>query len=338
MPYIIHHNDDDGRCSAAIAMNEIIPIFAKNMITTIEYNYTTIDWLDYIDPSKFIQNDIAIIVDLSLCSSIIGLIRLFVDNNVKVIHIDHHKKTFDYMEEMTDEEKKLIRKITTFYDTSISASMLTWIYSCMNDEEKARPSAIKFDFTPSFSHVMLNVDDSSKSREYRINPGIFYIDDYDIWRHSSKDTLAFHYGFASVKDKNPKIDKLWGDIIYGMDRQIHSYIDKGQAIAEFKQNEYDHILKRGHCVEIEFEGKMRRIFTVNNTIDSFMFESIKSEYDACLAYWYDAKINKWHYSVRSGDDSEFDCNKFAQAMSNGIAGGHLHSAGFISIDMIKELQ
>ena len=326
MPYVIHHNDDDGRCAAAIAMNELIPIFAKEMVTTIEYNYSYIDWFDHIDLEKFIPNDVAIIVDLSLCSAVYSLIKLFVDHDVKVIYIDHHQATFDFIDNMTEEQKAIFGKIISFYNKDVSASMLTWVYSCMNEMEKKNPMSIKYDFTASFSHVMINVG-SPAGREYRINPGIRYIDDYDVWRFSSKDTLAFHYGFGAVTDKNPKLDKLWGDIIYGMDRTIQPYIEKGHAIVEYKNNEYEHILKRGH--EIEFEGF--RCFVVNNTCDSFMFESIKDHYDMCIAYWYDAKIDKWHYSVRSANNSKANCCDVCKKYGGG---GHDHAGGMICDELL----
>lgn len=335
MAKILHHNDDDGRCAASIAMNELIPIFAKDMIFTFEYNYNHIDWTEFIDTERFINNDIAIIVDLSMCDSVYDLIKMFTDHNVPIIYIDHHKATQEYLDTMSDEQKEVFNKVTSFYKIDVSASMLTWIYSCMNDDEKKHPNDVKYDFSASFSHVMINPENARLAREYRIPPAVFYIDDYDIWRHSTKDTLAFHYGFASVIDKNPKLDKLWSDIIYGMGRQIQKYIEKGRAIVDYKTNEYEYILKRGHAIQIEFEGRMCNIFTVNNPIDSFMFETIKPEYDACVAYWYNGASDQWHYSVRSGDNG-IDCDRFINYLT-GTGGGHYHASGCVTKEFIQEL-
>ena len=60
--------------------------------------------------------------------------------------------------------------------------------------------------------------------------------------------------------------------------------------------------------------------------DSFMFESIKKEFDVCIAYWYNGKTKKWHYSFRSSNESGFDCNKYAQLFGGG---GHKLAAGAV---------
>jgi hypothetical protein len=207
----------------------------------------------------------------------------------------------------------------------------------MNELERMTPQNIAFDFTPTFSHVMINADDDKKAREYKVYPGVFYIDDYDIWRHSSPNTIAFHYGISTVSDTNPKLDKFWGDIIYGNERQLAPYLDKGRAIYEFKKTEYERILKRGRIITLHtpkdvFPNGTALGFIVNNPCDSFMFESIKKDYDVCIAYWCDDKNSKWHYSFRASDTSMFDCNKFAQLFGGS---GHTLAAGVTTNKMLE---
>ena len=334
MPYVIHHNDHDGKCSAAITLNELLPIFVKEQVVCIEYNYGyKVDWDELINPDHFLPNgkEICYIVDVALNDEIFNVIKKLVDNNVKVIHIDHHQGTLDFINTNID-KASIISQITKFYNTKYSATMLCWVYSCMNESEREKPMDIKFDFTPNFSHVMINVDDERKAREYKIYPGIFYIDDYDIWRHSSPNTIAFHYGLSTALDMNPKLDEFWGNIIYGNERQLAPYLDKGSAIVEHKKQEYDRILKRGHDITITpgdpsiFPGGTAIGFIVNNVCDSFMFESIKKDYDVCIAYWYDGKSNKWHYSFRASNESKFNCNKYAQLFGGA---GHDKAAGAV---------
>lgn len=324
MPFVIHHNDFDGKCAAAIVMNELLPIFIKDQIIAIEYNYGyKIDWDSILDPSKFLNKEICYIVDIALNDEIFGVIKKLINNNVKVIHIDHHQATFDYMSK--DGVSEVMSKVTIFHNINYSGTMLSWVMSCMNDTEREHPMDIKFDFTSTYSHVMINVG-GIQPREYKIYPGVFYIDDYDVWRHSDKDTLAFHYGLSTVEDTNPKLDKFWGDIIYGNQRIIQPYIESGRAIAKYKETDYAHTLKRGHEIDVMHN----KCFIVNAPCDSFMFESIKADYDACIAYWYDAKIGKWHYSVRSADSSSFDCNEFCKMFGGG---GHKHAAAFFSTEL-----
>ena len=333
MPYVIHHNDHDGKCSAAITLNELLPIFVKEQVVCIEYNYGyKVDWDDLINPEHFLPNgkEICYIVDIALNDEIFNVIKKLVENNVNVIHIDHHQATLDYISSNID-KGSIMSHITKFYNTKYSATMLCWVYSCMNEDERKEPNKVEFDFTPNFSHVMINVDDERKAREYKIYPGIFYIDDYDVWRHSTPNTLAFHYGLSTVTDTNPKLDKFWGDIIYGNERQLAPYLDRGRAIVDYKKSEYDHIIKRGRSIIIHtefdiFPEGVALAFIVNNVCDSFMFESIKKDYDVCIAYWYDGKVDKWHYSFRSSDESNFDCNTYAKSLGGG---GHIHAASCI---------
>jgi oligoribonuclease NrnB/cAMP/cGMP phosphodiesterase (DHH superfamily) len=340
MPYVIHHNDHDGKCSAAIVMNELLPVFVKDQIVCIEYNYGyNVNWDEVLNPENFLPNgkEICYIVDVALNDTIFNVIKMLVEHNVKVVHIDHHQGTLDYLGKDGVSDILSSENVIQFYRMDISATMLCWVYSCMTEEERQRPMEIEFDFTPTYSHVMINLNDKGKAREYRINPGVFYIDDYDIWRHSSPTTMEFHYGLMTVLDTNPKLDKLWGDILYGNERVLKPFIDKGSAIFEYKKMEYERILKRGKSITIHtpkdvFPSGTALGFIVNNPCDSFMFESIKKDYDVCIAYWCDDKNNKWRYSFRSSDTSMFDCNKFAQLFGGS---GHELSSGCVSTTMLE---
>ena len=42
-----------------------------------------------------------------------------------VLHIDHHKTTKEFMQNATKAQLNILNKITKFYDTTRSASMLT---------------------------------------------------------------------------------------------------------------------------------------------------------------------------------------------------------------------
>lgn len=322
MPLVFHHNDDDGRASAAIVINELLPVFIQNIITTVEYNYGyTIAWDDIIKPTPFAK-DTAYFVDICMNDEIFEAIKKCIKMGFTVIHIDHHEGTLKYIAGMTTEQKEVMTKINSFYDMKYSATMLTWVYSCMNEEERKKAGEVVFDFTPNFSHVMINVGKSGEEREYRINPGIFYVDDYDIWRHSTPDTMAFHYGFSTVENKHPKNNEIWNKVLYGTQRDIQKYIDAGRAIVGWKRSDNRFTIRRGY--EKIVDGY--KLFVINNVADGMLFEDVINNYDGCIAYWYDGKLGKWRHAVRSGENSTFNCNDFAKKHGGG---GHPHASGYI---------
>ena len=167
MPYVIHHNDHDGKCSAAIVMNELLPVFVKDQIVCIEYNYGyNVNWDEVLNPEKFLPNgkEICYIVDVALNDTIFNVIKMLVENNVQVVHIDHHQGTLDYLGKDGVSDILSSENVIQFYRMDISATMLCWVYSCMTEEERQRPMEIEFDFTPTYSHVMINLNDKGKAR------------------------------------------------------------------------------------------------------------------------------------------------------------------------------
>lgn len=329
-PMIIHHNDADGKLSATIVVHELLGMFPKDQITAVEYNYGwDIDWDGIIGEE---ENGICYIVDVSMNDDIYKVINRLVAQGWQVIHIDHHKSTIDYL---TTRDAYPIEGIRSWYRTDLSATMLVWVYSCMNEEERKDPYSVEFDFASSWSHVMINPNDRTKAREYRIPKGVFYVDDYDVWRHSDPISMSFHYGLMNSTKPNVVINKsdefnsslqsevtIWEDILYATDRELwERYVLPGQVVNNYRREEARKTLRRGFIKNIDGVD----IFCVNSAGGTDMFGTTIEDYDACIAYWYDGQIDMWRYSVRSKASSDFDCADFSKKFGGG---GHKHAAGF----------
>ena len=228
---IFYHGDDDGRCSAAIVKRELVNVFEPiTMDDFIEYFHS-----GNINTPEFKMNETVYIVDLALDDVIYNqVIKPAVDAGSNVIHIDHHKTTIDYISSMTDDEKLVMEKITSFYKTGLSASMLTWVYSLMYDSERKEPNKVNFDFTQGYTHVGFNVE-TPDMREYRIPDAIRYIDDNDVWRHEIEETKFFSIGFQLIEDKHPA-SQIWDDLIYTSSQYESSKIvNDGRILWTYKE-------------------------------------------------------------------------------------------------------
>lgn len=332
MAIVFHHNDDDGRCAAAIVILDLLPMYAIRNVKTYEYGYRK----DFDIQTAFEDagDDVCYIVDLSIDDNVFAIIKEAVSRGMKVVYIDHHKTTIDRIAKMTDEDKLIMDKITQFVKTDLSATMLTWIYSCMNDSQREHPCDVNFSFSPTFTHV--NIENKGIMK---IPSAVFYIDDYDIWRHSDPDTMCFHFGFSiadrewkeshpdsTVSGKNPK-SELWSKLLYEYGRSDQlalEYVQKGKAIQIFKNSEDEFMRKRGTVKKVEIDGTEYSAFILNYTGGTTTFGEKLNECDVCVMFSFDHRQNCWVLSIRSGEESKFDCAEFA--MKHG-GGGHPHAAG-----------
>jgi oligoribonuclease NrnB/cAMP/cGMP phosphodiesterase (DHH superfamily) len=164
------------------------------------------------------------------------------------------------------------------------------------------------------------------------------VDDYDTWRHSDPESMAFHYGidistkFQGVINTAQKTEfkasiasemTVWEDALYSDDNTVYNrYVLPGRYIVAYRKEEFRKTLRRG------FEFRLMEsynAFAVNAAGGSDLFGTILDKYDVCIAYWYDGAYDCWRYAVRSGENSEFDCAEFCKKYGGG---GHLHAAGF----------
>lgn len=323
MSKIIHHSDDDGRCAAAIVYRD----FCIDNVTDDDcFEYTHGGSID-VDEEKIRDGEKIFIVDLALDDVILDVIRLFTKHNCHITHIDHHQTTIDRMQRLSSEESDLMSHVNHFYHIGLSATMLTWIYSCMYEEERLIAEDMmqdRIDFTDGFTHFAINVG-APEQREYKIPLAVKYIDDFDVWRHSSPETMYFHLAFGMEWDKRPT-SKLWSNTIYCYDGSIiEKYVNPGRVIYRYKTSQDKHVMKHAFESKIWDGDRLITCLCLNYVGNSTVFGDQIKEYPMVCLFHFDGDMCKWCYSLYSDESSDVDVAKICERYGGG---GHKHAAGF----------
>lgn len=318
---VFHHNDADGLCAAALVRNTLATVFDKPEENDfVEYNHTgNIDLPDdYIKPGEEVY-----IVDLSLDDTIFKVIEECVNKGCVVTHIDHHKTTFDYMDKLSDEMKEIMSNVTKFYKIGISGTMLTWVYSCMNEDERKCCGSVPFDFSDKRTHVAFNYD-TPNMREYRIPAVIRFIDDNDVWLHEIDETKYFCIAFQMEQDIAP-YKKIWDDLIYGSEIHVYKYVNDGKLLWKYQES----INMKNLSNAFEYELLGHKCLCLNSCYgNSRIFGEKYNEYPMVCKFGYDGKIHMWRYTFYSSEhrDDAVDVSTVAKEFGGG---GHEHAAGCI---------
>lgn len=331
MSFIIHHNDDDGRCSAAIIYNDCcmadpsMEIYGK----IFEYSHGK-DFLT-INPEEIQKNDTIYIVDLALDWTIFNFMVnvLHACENVNIVHIDHHQSTLTFIENLDEQGKAFMKKITTMYKIGVSATILCWVYSCMTEDERKHLNTVVWDNTAQFSHIGIGPD-FDHLREYRVPMVARFINDWDVWIHELSGTRAFHYGFSLEQDKKPT-SRVWVDLLWSTnDKMLNDkYVEPGNAIVAYKDSDAKNCMQQALQHDLEYNGKTIKVLMVNARGDSFLFGDLIKEYDAVCMFWRTAA--KWYYSFRSDEEKGVNVAEICESFGGG---GHIHAAGFTSDELM----
>lgn len=327
MSKIFYHSaDDDGRCAAAIVKRELISVF-ENMTDNDFIGY---DHGEELVTPEFKPFENVFIVDLSLNSIILNkVIKPAVEAGAKVVHIDHHKSTFEFMNSASPEMTRYLNKITKFYVDGLSATMLTWVYSLMYEGERKDPKNVDYDFTAGFTHVGF-YPETPKMREYNIPDVIRYIDDNDVWRHDLEESKYFCMAFKSEEDKHPNSD-IWNDLIYSSSqRKTFEYTNKGKIIMDY-QTAIDKVNLEKAFESDVLNHKCLCLNTANG--NSSIFGDKIHEYPMVCRFSYDGSLHMWRYSFYSSEKYPdwVDVEQVARELGGG---GHEHAAGCTRVDNI----
>lgn len=318
---IIHHIDDDGLCAAAIVNNHLITAYNRPLnpeTDNIPYSH---GWGLKL-PENVVEGETVYIVDLALDAVIYNAIEYFVNKGCKVIHIDHHKTTFETLDSLNDEQKAVMDKITKFYKIGQSATLLTWVYYCMTTSTElcSDPMSAVYDFTETMSHLRFNPNTPQSTEDIYIPQVVRYVNDYDIWSFQFAETLQFHLGFANIEDKRP-FSRCWIDLFNSERVFVKKYMDDGAIIQKFEENQFKMMLSKS------FESTIHGIkcLCVNTPVHtSRLLGSKISDYPVCVLFHFDGKSKLWKYSIYSDDDG-IDVSEIATRFGGG---GHEHAAGF----------
>lgn len=324
----IHHVDDDGLCSAAI-----VGLYCYDRIMErddfIPYNYEDTINLPDINPGEQWY-----IVDLCLNRVLLETIKTLVENDCKVVYIDHHQSGIDFFESLSDEEKSIIDNpnVIFYWDTDCSGSLATWIYISMDDAERKHPASINWNYPenkePKYGIFQL----SSRPEGWVISIPLIvrYVNDYDIWKFNIPDTKAFHVGFECETDKHPMAD-IWKTLFAndsGSRLTINQIINNGRANIEYQKSLYHTICDKGFPATIKVDDIDYNVYVCNSPIgNSSLFGDKLNEYDMCIAYHFNGTDAKFSFYSR---ENGMHVNEFAEKFGGG---GHPHAAGCSSEEL-----
>lgn len=193
---IIHHNDADGVCSAAVAAE----FYGKD--PSIFNRLLTIS-MDYKDPfpfNKVGRAEPVLILDFSISAEQMrDLMRLTQD----IIWIDHHKSAQKLEEEYREKCHKTVMGYRDFKDKGPAGCELAWKYFF---GDKNPPLAVRL------------------------------VGDFDTWKHTTPDSELFVLGLqASSGGMNP-LSPLWGNLIEEKPQEADLLINRGYAVKGFREN------------------------------------------------------------------------------------------------------
>jgi hypothetical protein len=326
---ILHHNDADGYGAAAIVKTELCSVFdVMTKSHFVEYCHNgNINIEDEADFYK--ENDQLYIVDLALDETIFGVIKKAIDHNMTVVHIDHHISGDKYLNEiMSDEDKALYNdNVIRFYNNEYSGCMLTWIYSCMDEDDRRHPMDVPFDLSEDLAQVAL-YPDSDKIKVVGIPLAVRLIDDNDVWRHSLPESKLFAAAwFVYPKSERHPINlEFWNEMLYSGPKMAYDTIDKGEIIFAYQETLYKSAMANSFEVTIgEYKG-----IAVNCCVgNSRLFGDLINEYDFVCKY-HQLSPDRWKYSFYSKEDGA-NCEELVKRYFNdlGLQGGHVHAASGI---------
>lgn len=321
----VHHNDADGLCAAAIVKNEFGVVWENvNADNFVEYCHNGIinikDETEFFKPGQTIY-----IVDLALDHYIFDeIIRKAINNKCNVVHIDHHISGKKFLEGLRDEDRKLYDdNVISFWTDKYSGCMLTWVYSCMVEDQRKHPNDVEFDLTEDHSSVA--IDPNGSIRVCNIPLAVRLIDDNDVWRHKFRESKLFSSAFGAEENTRPYNDEFWAPLLYEGPAKTYEIIDRGVIINGFIERQSKSIMKNAFEIEIDGFKGIACNFPVGN---SLVFGEAYDTHDFVIKFNQVSDRN-WRYTLYSKEDGGADCEELVKKYFSdlGLCGGHKHSAG-----------
>lgn len=321
---IFHHNDMDGKVSAAlIYAYEYYYKKTKSInITCKEIDYTVL-LNDYIKEGTTIY-----FVDYSFSKNEnIDYLKSLINKGYKVIWIDHHKTSLKLLYQL--------RKEMNLANTN---------FDCMMTEEKCA--------TMICAHWIWEQTNHNKKYYIENSNFIKLVNSWDIWIHDMEDDRDFNQGFMhTVRAKQYNIANI-ANILntalinndshnIGEDDEkilIQNYIAIGKSINEYLDiSNADMCKKYSKEVTIKLKEDEYKCLTLNKLGNSMIFGDLINDYDIVIPYMY--KGAQYTFSLFSRENSKVDCSKIAAELGkiDGLGGGgQEHAAGFQAYHNIFE--
>lgn len=331
MAKILTHTDDDGDCAAAVAISMILPTgigIGESDISRYCHRGT-------ISIPDFAEGEYVIVTDLAMDDNVFKYIKTAVKHNCKVLHIDHHKTTLDYIAKIKpgSYHDRIFNKIKTFYDTRYSASLLAYIYASLPEEIKDAfdhfdNSIVPFESDALYENFFIQYKDYA-GFPYQIPKIITYVNDHDTsgpYDHVHQAmTTNFHYGFT-LENKSPLNRELWDNALYDYTGICYTdkIIENGALLVEYTSRQADRNAKSN---AFEFTIFGNTCICINDIGGSDVIGPTKyDEYALICVYHYTGFL--WRYSIYNNTKiKKIDVSKIARFFKGG---GHAAAAGFTS--------
>lgn len=316
---IIHHNDRDGRVSAAIIAERIMSIgLNSNKVMFEETDYTKSikdicqAYMPYIENYEVSS---IYIVDVSISrTSDIDFLLNQISEYTRVIWIDHHQTSFDTIKEFETENHQTV-EIDGFRCIGVSAAALCWLLSEWNTAQYQILSAGGV-----ISEAQRNILLSTLPQYLQ------YVSNYDTFGSSDPKVYTFNYG-DKLQSVNEYIIEINHGILYSSHR-LDMILEKGAIIEDYLKQKYKSAVDKAAFeftyADDEYKKQPLKGIALNyGTFSSLVFGNKINEYDiACIYQQYGA--NEVKYSLYSAH-KDAKCNEIAKSFGGG---GHKQAAGF----------
>jgi len=158
-----------------------------------------------------------------------------------------------------------------------------------------------------------------------------WLSDYDTWKLGSGNYVLGHQTQAN---------RMWGCLT--AEQLVHSdsflgwlrapvdsdFVAKGRNLVNYNLQQYRALIAAyGYAVNFQ---NLDALAINTPLVDSYMFESVRDNYEICIAYYWNAERDSWKYSIRSNNIG-VDCGFIAD---NYGGGGHKGAAGFSTKKLI----
>lgn len=294
---IFHHNDLDGRCSAAIIAH-----------TTNNFNKADFIEIDYVTPlpiEKVKENETVYFVDYSFTDTNLEALKKLLAKECKIIWVDHHHSSI-----LSEEKYPELKNIEGLRIEGISGAALTYIWFYCN---------LNLSDFPNFS----TINELCKYQFEYIPKFVQLVSDYDCWQWKyGEETEFFELGTHTV-NTNPEKTSIWEELLSNnMNKSnfaLNNIVSAGKVIKAY-ETEMNTWYRNNFAFESEICG--HKCIVINKKGNSKMFGKKYYEYPLVVTFAYNGK--GFSYSLFSSNP-EVDCSKIAETFGGG---GHKGAAGF----------
>ena len=341
--HLFHHNDLDGRMSAAY-FYQFIRKYDRAYTKTIFYE---IDYVADIKDklSKLRKGDMVVFLDYSFSNdnNWNTFTDLWAKMENKIIWIDHHATSTERFYYFRDKALHNIGCVTdhndnkTFYYTSemvevyytkgYCATYATWCYAYAK-----------------LHNLYVGTVDIPRDVPLMIE----YVDSYDCWKLHMPNTIEFEYGIYRYTPNPRKILRKLGypddlsmfsvdsDSNIELERSIIKKITNEAATIRYYIDNRNEIFKERNAFELDIKinNDSLHCLALNTHGNSTVFGNSIKEYDIVIPF-YMTNEGLWKYSLFSDNDfkDRSSCRTIAEALryTKGAisGGGHDNAAGFV---------